>query len=536
MAKVYKFSDGYTVDEGSFYSNNDIRKQVAQRLGINYTGTSAQTSSMANTLFGGTTSGATSSASKGAVAKSSYSGAVTSASKGAVSNPSSGASSSGAGSYSQSSNVTNAQAEADAYRNKLKEMSNVTNIVDQSTWDAINTKFTEPDAYTQAMNYTNSYLEKLSSGKTSYTDRINALMDEIQNRDKFEYDADTDTLFQQALASAMSSGKTAMQDTIGQASALTGGYGSTYATSAGNQAYNSFIEDAYSNLPEYYQMAMEAYQMEGDEMYKQLSMLNDADATEYQRTYDAWSANFANAQNIYNNAYNLWSDNVDNAIQSAGLQLSEHGQIYDQTYKTYTAVADHAQQMYANEYNQWADAVNNAYRYAELAQRQTEFNQEMAFKKTQSAKTSGGGGGTPDSNGNLSDDMSLSNAEINAVKSAYNGAGGGVAGHDAVDSYLKGIGKYQETEKFQKLIDSYIGSADAEKGLPVWYQTWTISKDTKNHNNPFSKGNEDYNDEYVNLNGETMSYKELKKAINNSNMSEEEKKSFLKALGKQSTK
>jgi hypothetical protein len=48
----------------------------------------------------------------------------------------------------------------------------------------------------------------------------------------------------------MNSGKSAMQDTIGQASALTGGYGSTYATSAGNQAYNAFIEDAYNNLPE----------------------------------------------------------------------------------------------------------------------------------------------------------------------------------------------------------------------------------------------------------------------------------------------
>ena len=40
---------------------------------------------------------------------------------------------------------------------------------------------------------------------------------------------------------------------------MTGGYGSTYATTAGNQAYNAFIEDAYDNLPQYYQMAMEAY-------------------------------------------------------------------------------------------------------------------------------------------------------------------------------------------------------------------------------------------------------------------------------------
>ena len=81
-------------------------------------------------------------------------------------------------------------------------------------------------------------------------------MGQIQNRDKFSYDVDNDVLFQQYLASSMASGKTAMQDTMGQASALTGGYGSTYATSAANQQYNAYIQDAYNNLPEYYQMAM----------------------------------------------------------------------------------------------------------------------------------------------------------------------------------------------------------------------------------------------------------------------------------------
>ena len=438
MAKTYKFSDGYTVDEGSFYSNYDTRKQVAQRLGINYTGTSAQTTSMANTLFGGTTSGASSSASKGTGAKT-------------------------ASPYQQSSNVTNAQAEADAYRNKLKEMSNVTNIVDQSTWDAINTKFTEPDAYTQAMNYTNSYLEKLSSGKTSYTDRINALMDEIQNRDKFEYDADTDTLFQQALASAMSSGKTAMQDTIGQASALTGGYGSTYATSAGNQAYNSFIEDAYNNLPEYYQMAMQAYQMEGDEMYKQLSMLNDADATEYQRTYDAWSANFANAQNIYNNAFNLWDANVSNAFQSAGLQLDEYGQIYDQTYKTYTAVNDHAQQMYANEYNKWADEVNNAYRYEALKQENDHFYASLNAKNSTGGKTGTGGSGTSD--GELKEPTET---QMKKALEAFN-----TGGYDALYQYVDSLGSDVNMDK----IDAYINQYGQ---LPLENRTFTKTKDTTN--------------------------------------------------------
>ena len=294
-------------------------------------------------------------------------------------------------SFTASDGTKQSQAEAGTYLDKVKEVGSVTDIIDQSTWDTLNTKWSQPQAITDAFAYTDGLLQQLTSGRTSYTDQIKELMGQIQNRDKFEYDVDSDTLFQQALASAMSSGKTAMQDTIGQASALTGGYGSTYATTAGNQAYNNFIQDAYNNLPEYYQMALEAYQMEGDEMYKQLGMLTDADATEYERMYNSWNANFANAQNMYNRAYGEWGDSVNNAYNSANLQLNEHGQIFDQVYNTYQAVQSDANTKYAQEYQGWADEVNNAlniakmansdyWSSAELAQRQAEHNADIAYK------------------------------------------------------------------------------------------------------------------------------------------------------------
>lgn len=238
--------------------------------------------------------------------------------------------------YSPSSEGKGAQGDADTYLSKIKGMSGKSGI-NQSTWDAINKPFTASSAYTDAMKYTNGLLEQLSSGRTSYTDQIDSLINEIMNRDSFEYDADSDMLFQQALASAMSSGRTAMQDTIGQASALTGGYGSTYATAAGNQAYNAYIQDAYANLPEYYQLAMEAYQMEGQEMYDQLAMLNNADATEYQRLYDAWGANFSNAQNMYQQEYGAWQDSIANALSMANLQMQEQSMLFDQTYSAYSA-------------------------------------------------------------------------------------------------------------------------------------------------------------------------------------------------------
>ena len=285
-------------------SSFNARKDLATKNGIqNYTGTADQNSQLLGILQGSS--------------KSSGSTSTASGSKGG------GNSTGNSGGKSGGTGGTSPKTTSGA---KI-------NGVSQSTMDVINTPFQSSTAYQEAMKYTNQLLEQLSSGRTSYTDQINTLMEQIQNRDKFEYDVDQDMLFQQYLTSSMASGKTAMQDTIGQASALTGGYGSTYATSAGNQQYNAYIQDAYNNLPEYYNLALEAYQMEGEEMYNQLGMLNQADATEYERLYNSWNANFSNAQNMYQNEYSAWQDTINNAFNVAGMQNSDYWNNKEMGYK-----------------------------------------------------------------------------------------------------------------------------------------------------------------------------------------------------------
>ena len=372
-------------------SSYSARKELAQSMGIkNYVGSEDQNVAMIKALSGGGSTASTKTSQKAnntQTAKATQPAQTGSNIKGVDKATADKINST----FTASDKANNAQSEADTYLGKVKEIASVTDIVDQSTWDALNKQWEQPQAITDAWNYTNGLLEQLSSGRTSYTDQIKDMMNQIQNRDKFSYDVDSDTMFQQALSSAMSSGKTAMQDTIGQASALTGGYGSTYATTAGNQAYNSFIQDAYDNLPEYYQMALEAYQMEGQDMYNQLAMLNEADANEYQRMYNSWQANFSNTQQMYNNAFNEWQTGVGNAYNSASLQLQEHGQLFDQAYNAYTAVQNNANTIYAQEYQNWADTVNNALNLAkmansdywsgaELTQRKAESDADIAYK------------------------------------------------------------------------------------------------------------------------------------------------------------
>ena len=262
--------------------------------------------------------------------------------------------------YQESDDVTQKKDQADSSLDRVNNLTSQDSIIDQETKDKMNQEFVLSDEWNQSNELTQGLFDKVVSGKTSYTDQIADLISQIQNREDFSYDVDTDPLFQQALASAMNSGRSAMQDTIGQASSLTGGYGSTYATSAGNQAYNAYIEDAYNNLPEYYQMALEAYQMEGEDMYNQLNMLNNADATEYGRMYNSWDASYRNTQDIWNREFNTWDAGVTQAFNSANVQLNEHGQLVNDAYTSYTANMDMYQTLRNNEYQSWADQVSQA--------------------------------------------------------------------------------------------------------------------------------------------------------------------------------
>lgn len=62
----------------------------------------------------------------------------------------------------------------------------------------------------------------------------------------YSFDPSASKVYQDAVKRYSEMGKRAMEDTMGKAAALTGGYGSSYATVAGQQAYNQYMQQ----LPE----------------------------------------------------------------------------------------------------------------------------------------------------------------------------------------------------------------------------------------------------------------------------------------------
>lgn len=138
---------------------------------------------------------------------------------------------------------------------------------------------------------------------------------DVMNRQKFQYNMSSDPLYQQYKQQYQRQGKLAMQDTMGQAAAMNGGYGSSYAQMAGQQAYNSQLQQLNDKVPELYQLALSKYQMDGQaamDRFNLASSLESQDYSRYQDQLSKWMAERDYATGRYdterNTDYNLWSD------------------------------------------------------------------------------------------------------------------------------------------------------------------------------------------------------------------------------------
>lgn len=122
--------------------------------------------------------------------------------------------------------------------------------------------------------------------QSKYQGQIDQVMQNITNRKPFQYDVNADALYQQYKDRYTQMGRQAMQDTMGQAAALTGGYGNTYAQNAGQQAYGAYMQGLTDKIPELYQLALDKYDRDAALEKEKYSVLKDADATDYGRWGD----------------------------------------------------------------------------------------------------------------------------------------------------------------------------------------------------------------------------------------------------------
>lgn len=256
--------------------------------------------------------------------------------------------------------------------------------------------------------------------ESKYEDQISSILDNIMNRPKFSYTSEdmvNDDLYKMYRDQYMRQGNLAMRDTMGNAAALTGGYGNTYASAAGQQAYDNYVAQLNNKAQDFYDRAYQRYADEGQNLYNQMNVVTGLDNTDYQRYRDGVN-DYYNDLNYYNGRYN-----------------QEYGYDYGE-YQDRVAA------------DQWAQEF--AFQKQQAAQEQANWEAEMALRR-QAAASSGGGRGR--SSRSSSKKKSGSSRNTNTI-----------GWQEAHDIYISAL-----NEKGQKTADEIMNSLEKD-GLVDMYK------------------------------------------------------------------
>ena len=269
-------------------------------------------------------------------------------------------------------------------------------------------KYTESDTVKQAQVALNAHLAtKPGEYQSQWQGKLDELMNSIMNRDKFSYDLNGDALYQQYKDKYIQQGKLAMGDAIGQASAMTGGYGNSYAQSVGQQQYQAQLNNLNDIVPELYQMALDKYNMEGQDLYNQYGMVMDRENTDYGRYRDSvgdWQSERDYLAGRYDSERDYDYSKYNNERDFAYGQYSDDRNF---AYGQYSDDRNLAYDKYSNDknlsYQQYRDAIADEQWQKEYEESVRQYNEQMAFQKQQyedsKASYSGGGSGGGGSSG-----------------------------------------------------------------------------------------------------------------------------------------
>lgn len=168
------------------------------------------------------------------------------------------------------------------------------NKADLSALEGKGPTFQQSQAYKDALAMLQQHQSAQPGAyQSGFQGRLDELYDKVMNRPGFKYDFNADQLYQQYKDQYMMGGQRAMQDTMAEAAALTGGYGNSYATAAGQQAYQQYLTGLNNVIPELQDAAYQRYRSEGQDVIDQLTLTQALDEMAYGRyrdqTNDYWT-------------------------------------------------------------------------------------------------------------------------------------------------------------------------------------------------------------------------------------------------------
>ena len=300
--------------------------------------------------------------------------------------------------------------------------------------------YTQSDSVKQAQDKLNQHTQNKPGAYTSqWQTSLNDTLNKILNREKFNYDLNGDALYQQYKNQYTTQGVQAMMDTMGQAQAMTGGYGNTYAQTAGQQAYQGYLQQLNDRIPELYQLALNQYNREGEDLYNQYGLYADRENLDYNRYRDQLSD--------YNTELNrLTEDSRYQSETDYNRYMDQYNMAYGQyrdTVGDWQTEQDRADNNYWNLYNRdysmYADALAQQNWQAEFDEAVRQFN----FKNGIVTGGGTGTGGTGTGSGGGDADTLALQKQLNAM--GANIAEDGIWGNETKAAYEKYIGGSTES-------------------------------------------------------------------------------------------
>lgn len=279
-----------------------------------------------------------------------------------------------------------------------------------------------------------------------YQDQIDQLTQDILGREPFEYNYLEDPNYQQYAESYTRNGQRAMQDTLGQLAARTGGLASSYATTASQQTYNDYMAALADKVPELRQLAYAMYQDDISGMRSDLDMLTALEQGDY--------AKYQDLLNQYNNdrnfAYGQYRDTVsDSRYEQEWDYQANRDQISDQRYDNetnYQQAMDRAQLL---------ASIGDFSGYRELGFTDAQIASLESAWRLQNTLSSGGSGG-------------------------YSGGGGSSVGTSGEETFDERVNRLYMDAYNTENPEAYISnnykkyglssSSDLKKGYKNWYE------------------------------------------------------------------
>lgn len=324
--------------------------------------------------------------------------------------------------------------------------------------------------------------KRLHQSMTESQQQADTLRNQYMNRGEFSWDPNADEGFQNYAKLMKQQGNLAMKDTMAKASAMTGGYGNSYAATAGQQMYNQYLGQVDQKANDYYAMALDAFNREGNDLLSKYQMASQNAADSEGRLLE--DASIRAQYGDYADYIGMLGISED-AYKSANLTAptEEHIQGFIDAAKLGNGDA------YLSYLEGMGIDTANMYNYAAMKGLS---GQESGYEVTTSKDNDGHVSGVGINRvSEISTDKAIDNA-LNLPKKFENGAKFSVSrrkadGHDSGDNWDLKVGEMVEDP-------AVLDMADKAEGTVFLYKNKAYIKD--GYNVYLVKPNENKKDEY----------------------------------------